>query len=198
MRYRDIYRNIDVVGDQLAPTVAFEADNLTPTLSDTVKLTSNSSDLAVHEWNISPNTYTFVNGTNLNSRNPEVVFEAIGNYDVSLNVTNTFGSADTTKLNYIMVGPLSSTSLFETEIDLKLFPNPTSDHLTITYNLAQARPTSVSVFDAIGKLILSEDLLLESGEQAYVMDVSKLTSGQYWMRIQFGQEYVYQSFVIKR
>lgn len=42
-------------------------------------------------WVIEPNTYEFVNGTNANSENPEIVFLRQGYYSVSLTATNANG-----------------------------------------------------------------------------------------------------------
>lgn len=48
------------------------------------------------EWKITPNTYSFVNGTSASSTNPEVLFNASGNYQVKLIVTNSAGTDSTT------------------------------------------------------------------------------------------------------
>ncbi|AEV33082.1 PDK repeat-containing protein [Owenweeksia hongkongensis DSM 17368] len=44
------------------------------------------------QWTITPNTYSFVNGTSASSTNPQVLFNTSGNYKVKLVVTNTMGS----------------------------------------------------------------------------------------------------------
>lgn len=52
-------------------------------------------------WSFTPNTVTFMNGTNANSQNPDVRFDEAGEYTVSLEVTNANGSTSITKENYI-------------------------------------------------------------------------------------------------
>lgn len=59
-------------------------------------------------WTIQPNTFAFVNGTNAHSENPEVKFLENGNYDVSLQVSNSFGSDQTSKQEYIKVGAITT------------------------------------------------------------------------------------------
>lgn len=54
-------------------------------------------------WSITPSTFSFVNGTNANSQNPEVSFSSIGNYTVKLVVSNTFGNDSVSKSNYIQI-----------------------------------------------------------------------------------------------
>lgn len=43
-------------------------------------------------WTVTPNTVTFVNGTDENSQNPEIRFNALGNYNIRLEASNSFGS----------------------------------------------------------------------------------------------------------
>lgn len=55
-------------------------------------------------WEISPSTYEFTNGTNASSQNPEIIFNSPGYYSVSLIVTNSNGSNTLNKNNYILAG----------------------------------------------------------------------------------------------
>lgn len=55
-------------------------------------------------WSFEPNTVSFVNGTDANSQNPEVMFDAAGDYNVTLNVSNSAGESSLTKENYIHIG----------------------------------------------------------------------------------------------
>ena len=56
------------------------------------------------DWSFEPNTVNFVNGTNANSQNPEVVFDEPNIYDVTLTVTNSAGDSELTKYDYVFVG----------------------------------------------------------------------------------------------
>ncbi|MBI4647063.1 MAG: DUF1573 domain-containing protein, partial [Bacteroidia bacterium] len=60
------------------------------------------------DWTITPATYTFMNGTNQSSEIPQVLFNSMGNYSISLIVTNSYGSDTLFKTNYISVIPLAS------------------------------------------------------------------------------------------
>jgi len=55
-------------------------------------------------WSFSPATISYVGGTNANSQNPIVQFNATGNYSVTLIAINQYGSDTLTKINYIIVG----------------------------------------------------------------------------------------------
>jgi PKD repeat protein len=55
-------------------------------------------------WEFDPSTVSYLNGTNQNSQNPEVVFDETGSYSVTLTVTNNAGSNDLTKVDYMQIG----------------------------------------------------------------------------------------------
>ncbi len=58
------------------------------------------------EWSFDPNDITYLNGTNANSQNPEVQFVS-GDYDVTLTVTNSVGTEEITKEEFIHAGGVS-------------------------------------------------------------------------------------------
>lgn len=73
--------------------------NYTITLNDYSAFTPSS-----REWTISPSTFSFMNGTDKNSVNPQVAFNTAGTYTVKLNVNNSIGK-DSLQINgYIAAG----------------------------------------------------------------------------------------------
>jgi PKD repeat protein len=54
-------------------------------------------------WTFTPSTVTFMNSTGQNSQNPQVQFNAFGNYTVRLIVANGYGADTLLKNNYIAV-----------------------------------------------------------------------------------------------
>ncbi len=96
-------------GIPAAPVADFTADNVVPFLGSTVTFTDLSSNLpTTWQWSFSgPGNAAFVNGTNTNSTNPEVQFDAIGFYTVTLYVSNTLGNDTEIKTNYIDVTNVS-------------------------------------------------------------------------------------------
>jgi PKD repeat protein len=88
------------------PPVAFITanDTLPCILTGTVTLTSEATGSPTqYAWSIMPETYSYVNGSDSSTHNPQVIFNAYGNYSVSLTVTNIVGSTTTTKTDYIHV-----------------------------------------------------------------------------------------------
>ena len=100
---KDNYINVST--NSLAKPVAdFTTSNTYPTInSELVKLVDLSANNPTSfNWSISPSTFTFENGTNAQSRNPEVKFTALGLYGVSLTVENANGNSSENKTNYIL------------------------------------------------------------------------------------------------
>ena len=55
------------------------------------------------EWSIGPSTYTFVNGTNKNSQNPQILFSTEGSYTISLTVSTENGTDEITHSDVVAV-----------------------------------------------------------------------------------------------
>jgi PKD repeat protein len=57
-------------------------------------------------WDIQPSSFSFINGTTKNSRNPEIIFNTVANYTVTLTASNSNGTDQLIKTNYIHAGKL--------------------------------------------------------------------------------------------
>ena len=89
----------------IPPTVDFTANNTLPCSNNTTVLftSQTSGNPTLYEWAFTPNTVTFTDNTSSASANPKVIFNALGNYTVTLTVTNDGGSKTATKTDYIHV-----------------------------------------------------------------------------------------------
>jgi PKD repeat protein len=86
------------------PIADFEASNTNPVPDADVIFTDLTyGGPSSWTWTITPTTFSFVNGTDENSQNPEVQFADFGYYSVTLDVSNIAGSDSETKLDYINV-----------------------------------------------------------------------------------------------
>ncbi|MBN1339774.1 MAG: PKD domain-containing protein [Bacteroidales bacterium] len=89
----------------ILPDVNFMASDTVPCTGAEVVFTDLTAYNPVSwNWEITPGTFDFVNGTNGSSQNPEVVFNQGGTYSVSLTASNNNGSNSFTKTDYILAG----------------------------------------------------------------------------------------------
>ena len=96
--------SVNILSNAVAPVADFEADNLSPTVADTVHFTDlSSNDPTSWSWSFDPATMEFLEGTSASSQNPIVKFTDPGTYTVELTATNAAGSDTETKTNYITV-----------------------------------------------------------------------------------------------
>ncbi len=107
----------DVFADP-EPAANFEANKTVTCPNDTVIFTDHSTKNPNQwTWTFTPNTITFLNGTDQNSQNPIVQFQNSGNYTVALTATNNEGSGSLNKTNYIIVNddchyPMNNDTIF--------------------------------------------------------------------------------------
>ncbi len=94
-----------VVSGSMVPSVYFVASDSIICSGETIHFTDMSANCpTAWQWQFTPPTINFVNGTNQNSEDPDVVFNNTGSYSVSLTVTNAAGDSTFTKTDYINAG----------------------------------------------------------------------------------------------
>ena len=86
------------------PMVNFKANKTTINNGDTIFFEDLSSNFPTSwTWTISPSSYLFVDGTNATSQHPHIKFTSSGNYDITLQASNTNGNDSKTIYSYISV-----------------------------------------------------------------------------------------------
>jgi PKD repeat protein len=86
------------------PWVVFSSDVTTACNADVVTFTDETLyDPTSWTWTIEPSTVTYVDGTDMNSQNPHIRFNAPGAYTVTLAATNAFGSNSKTIEDMIVI-----------------------------------------------------------------------------------------------
>ena len=107
--------NIAIVDNIGTPIADFSASPSLPCLNSTVTLLDQSAKTPSNwNWTITPTTFSFTNGTSASSQNPEIIFNAIGSYTVTLIASNSYGSDTLTKVNEIVINPLPVLPIIET------------------------------------------------------------------------------------
>jgi len=88
---------------QKAPQSNFIAEIQEVCLNTPILFTDESEDNpTAWLWKIQPSSYSFANGTDSTSENPQIMFLKEGIYSISLNASNKYGSNTMTQANYIM------------------------------------------------------------------------------------------------
>lgn len=74
---------------------------------------------------------------------------------------------------------------------VKIYPNPVQDNLNVVLNSSSANTVTITITDAVGKLIRSQRELIGVGETKLSVNVSALGSGTYFIKV-FCNEGCYQ------
>lgn len=94
--------------------------------------------------------------------------------------------------------PLSTQTLLNkaNAWDLKIFPNPTSTNLNVSFNLPQADDIGITLYDLQGKVVLEKKLgVTAEGKHQQILDISALTNGVYVCRISGGNNSVTKQII---
>jgi PKD repeat protein len=93
-----------VVTSTPKPWISFSSDASYACIDDTVHFMDESLyDPTEWTWEFSPNSVSFINGTDASSQDPTVVFTDPGYYTVTLTASNAFGSNTSTIDNMVQV-----------------------------------------------------------------------------------------------
>jgi len=170
---------IDGMKKLSVPAVAavsnFTASSTAVPLHGTVVYTNSSTGIAT-----SPCTYawTFQGGTpaSSTSKNPSAVaYNTSGTFNVTLKVTNAFGSVNTlAKTGYIYVGGVGVEEASQNGI--KVYPNPVKDVVTIESN---SGIQLVQIFNVTGQMVMNQ----QTDSKTVTLNTTSLRSGIYFMKV---------------
>ena len=88
-------------------------------------------------------------------------------------------------------GAPSSASLKESaEIvaDLVLYPNPANNELNVSFSVNSVENAIVEIHELTGQIVQSHLIKANDGSNLVMMDISKLASGIYFMKLNVGEE----------
>ena len=77
---------------------------------------------------------------------------------------------------------VSTDDIFD-DVSLNLFPSPASDYTFLNYESPKAQRASLTLLDAAGAEIRSEQTFLENGSNQIRVELEGLDSGQYYLRL---------------
>jgi serine protease len=161
--------------DLYDPMANFIADSTIIVQGDTVHFTDLSqNNPIVWEWH-------FQGGAPETSgeQNPVVVYNIPENYDVTLIVSNNYGTDTLTVPDYITVNAGTGTLTDDYSSELSIYPNPIKDIITISSPIISGN-TVLSIFNITGEKVLERQLT----DIETQIDISTLPRGVYFIRLQ--------------
>ena len=173
---------VTIVGfDQqvLAPEADFVANVTTIHVGDTVEFIDLSTNIPTSwEWVFEGGMPATVSGSPL----ADVIYSEVGTYDVSLTVSNSAGSDQVTKEDFIEVLPTIGIAEPGNRHDFNIYPNPVMDELTIENRNGQP-VMHAAIFTLQGRLIKAEYLTGAGGH----IDCSGMEDGIYMLKLNTGE-----------
>ena len=175
---------------EAALTGTNQAATITAVLAETADLMGNKVDGATEiiEFELAANgnyTYTLPKGLKAGVYN--MTINAVGS-DFRRNLVSGFVVIPTDTPQIATVAT--------PELGLQNYPNPVVDQTTITFDVLTEGTTSLSLYDAYGRLVRVETLTnLALGQHTQVWNVAGLASGTYFLELKNGAHKVTQSLV---
>ena len=128
-----------------------------------------------------PNTCSFVGGTTRTSQNPKVIFNAVGQYSVSLSGDS--GINTRLKVDYINVTHNTGIQIQNlSSNELNFFPNPASGTLYIQLKGSQiGEKCLVEVLNTTGQEVLSQEII--NAQSIESLNLMNFASGLYFIKI---------------
>jgi PKD repeat protein len=166
-------------------TAEFTSKQLKGDVPFLVEFTNNSTGL------VSSYLWEFGDGGTSPQVNPSHTYKQVGKYSVKLTISHENDSKTITKADYVTVLPPNSV-----EEDGQSFnsnktagisliePNPAKNEIRFDYSLSFDQNIDLAVFDALGNKVLSiTSGIVPQGSQNMSVDISKLTSGNYYLQL---------------
>ena len=157
------------------PVVDFAASKTNPVTNEVISLIDLSTNTpTAWKWRITPGNFIWMNGTDSNSKIPNVKFTNGNNFTITLIASNAEGTNKLTKVDYIKVNGSSIHQNADEQL-LMLYPNPANNILNFTL----ANASEVQILDAMGRVI--ETLHADAGSNS--LNTENYPNGIYFIRM---------------
>jgi len=120
----------------------------------------------------------------------DVSSSVINDYNKSHAVVMVINAATSEILNATIVPITSATGINENNVvnSVSIFPNPTNQTATISFNVEKTALVKVEIFNAMGVLVQNESKTVSAGRQNLTFDGSNLSNGIYFVNITTGEQ----------
>jgi hypothetical protein len=142
----------------------------------TYVFTNTSSNATSYSWD-------FGDGNTSNAANPLHIYAADGSYTVTLTATNSCGETSTKTLQV----NVNVTSIEEAaQLAVDVYPNPTSGFTTVRVEGLNVQNLNLKLMDLAGRVLLTKTISGQAGNFETALNLTKLASGVYLVRIEGG------------
>jgi hypothetical protein len=137
------------------------------------------SGFSSYNWNTSATTQTISVTTD-------------GTYIVTVTDTNSCSNSDTIQVQFsVGINQISAISY------IKIYPNPASDKVTLQLSADEKEEVTVSIQDMKGRTLLSDSRTLNRGEIRFEYDLSGLSQGIYFIRLQSSDGQIVHRLIVQ-
>ncbi|MDW7694220.1 S8 family serine peptidase [Flammeovirgaceae bacterium SG7u.111] len=161
------------------PTSAFSMDISTSAVGQgntPVNFTDQSSNAIEWKWD-------FGNGETSTEQNPQVLYEQIGDYTITLEVTNVSGCSSISSQPFVVTG--LADDIFNQSITL--YPNPSKGSFNIAMENEYLGKLAFSILDISGRTIEQKSIEKLSENLEVDFDLAGKTNGLYLIKIESEQ-----------
>lgn len=166
------------------PVAQFSYNNVSGNIVDLTDLSI--GNVVSWSWSFGDSTFSI-------QHNPSHVYPSVGVYYTCLTVSSASGCVDTycDSVNVIGVGM----DEYDLPAEISVSPNPAKNHLAV--GSRQVAITRIEIYDSIGRNLFSQQPTANS-QQQFVIDVSKLNAGIYFLKLKAGRQFVSRKFIIEK
>jgi hypothetical protein len=162
-----------------------ESVSLTFTPGPTASFTSSTTGLSASFTNNSTGSsptylWDFGDAGTSTFANPSHTYAANGTYTVTLTVTDACGTSvftSTVTVSGVAIDPAIG-------FDIAVYPNPAKNAATLSATLPAAQHLKFSVLNALGQVIVAEDLGQQAGEFKHSFSLQGFSDGIYFVRLE--------------
>ncbi len=116
------------------------------------------------------------------AKNPVFTFPANGTYTVQLIASNAFLADTVTKTVTVIAS--SVTEVSKAINQLMVYPNPTSDNVTVAFDLGKANDVQIDLVDITGKVIrTTNSMRFASGMNEITLNTADINQGIYFVKV---------------
>jgi hypothetical protein len=123
-----------------------------------------------------------------------------GKHSVKIKVVNSNFLISNAKINFECLNAGKQTQIKAIEIcreceELNVYPNPSSERISLGFNLPDFKPVLIEIFDSLGRRVYFSDTYGIGGDNDLEINTQNWSSGTYIINVKIDQKYYQRKFV---